>query len=80
MPQMRAKMKLNSVLVTEYGENLSFQAVCQDQPYTGDGSSEDNTYALFTPNGNLSLLVNNPALLGQFKPGQTYYLDFSEVG
>lgn len=79
MPAMRAKMRLNSV--TNFGttEVLEFNAVARSSSYPADGSDEDNTYAKFSPSGSLNLTVANPALLGKFTPGQTYYLDFTEV-
>lgn len=76
---MRAKMKVQSVTLTEYGEILKMNPVCKSGLYPADGTDEDNTYAKFSPSGSLELTVNNPALHGQIKPGQTYYLDFTEV-
>ena len=47
--------------------------------YPPDGSDEDNTYAKFSPSADFRLLVANPALHGQFKPGQKYYIDMTEA-
>lgn len=81
MSNMRAKMVLNNVVtypkegeVTQ--ETLSFNAVAASQ-YPADGSDEDNTYAKFSPNASLSITITNPALLGQFKVGEKYYVDFT---
>ena len=41
-----------------------------------DGSDENNTYAKWTPTAELTMTVNNPALLGKIRPGEEYYLDF----
>lgn len=45
--------------------------------YPEDGSDEDNTYAKFSPSADFRLMVANPALFGQFKPEQTYYVDLT---
>ncbi|MFC6080898.1 hypothetical protein [Sphaerisporangium aureirubrum] len=38
---------------------------------------EDQRYARYTPSGELWLMVTNPAV--DFRPGQSYYLDFTPV-
>ena len=53
--------------------------VCKKDGYPEDGSDEDNTFAKFSPSGSLELVVANPALIGQFNPGDTYYLDFTKA-
>lgn len=79
MTAMRAKMKVNSVIKTEYGEKLEFTAVPKSTSYPEDGSDEDNTYAKFSPSGTVTLQVANPALFGKFIPGEKYYIDFTKA-
>ena len=79
MATMRAKMKVESVTMTEYGEALEMHAVAKSGAYPQDGSDEDNTYAKFSPSGTLKLAVANPSLIGKFRPGQKFYLDFTEA-
>lgn len=86
MPKMRAKMVVT--FIEEYGhqrdsepfvktgERLNFRAVSKT-PYPADGSDEDNTYAKFSPDANCNITVANPALFGQFKVGEKYYVDFT---
>jgi len=76
MTSMRAKLQLQSVTKYENCEVLKFHAVAA-KSYPPDGSDEDNTYAKFSPVANLELTVANPELLGQFKPGERYYVDFT---
>jgi hypothetical protein len=76
---MRAKMKIDSVERFALCENLRMRPVCKSGGYPADGSDEDNTFAKFSPSGSLELTITNPALLGQFNPGDTYYLDFTKV-
>jgi len=75
---MRAKLKIESILKTEHGETLKMRPV-SDKPFDPDGNSEDNSFAKWTPSGVLELNITNPALIGQFKPGDSYYLDFTKV-
>ena len=75
---MRAKMELQTVERTRYGERLKFSAVAA-KGYPADGSDEDNTYAKFSPSADLTIHVANPALIGKFNPGETYYVDFTPV-
>ena len=79
MPTMRAKVKCTSVTVHEYGEKLEFCAVAKSGSYPADGTDEDNTFAKFSPSASFSIDVRNPALYGQFKPGQKFYVDFTEA-
>lgn len=80
---MRAKMQVAAVkrLVGADGnvmaEELAAHPVCGGAPFGPNGESEDNTFARFTPSGSLSLTVHNPDLLGKFKPGQKFYVDFT---
>lgn len=77
---MRAKMRITSVVPqgTE-SERLHFHAVSKDSPYPPDGSDEDNSFAKFSPSGELSLTVANPALVGKYKQGDTFYVDFTLI-
>lgn len=73
---MRAKMKVMAVTPAYEGaEILKMYPVCGK--FDQDGNSEDNTYAKYTPSGNLELTINNPALRGKIEAGQTYYVDFT---
>lgn len=76
---MRAKMVIHEVKRYEAAEVLSMSAVCKPDGYDADGFDEDNTFAKFSPSGQLSLTIANPALLGQFNPGDKYYLDFTKA-
>lgn len=77
---VRAKMKVQQVTTFESGaERVNFSAVCKPNGYPADGTDEDNTFALFTPSGSLELTISNPAIAGQFKAGQKYYIDMTLV-
>lgn len=89
MAKMRAKMEVIHVEEFRYwkdsgsedekhSERLTFRAVCRDG-YPADGLDEDNTYAKYTPQADMTITVANPALFGQFECGQKYYIDFTPV-
>lgn len=79
MPKMRAKMKIAEVKSGEGWETLKLSAVGKSTAYDGEGNDEDNNYARWTPQAELTMTINNPDLIGKFKPGEKYYLDFSEA-
>ncbi|EHK56884.1 hypothetical protein [Allomesorhizobium alhagi] len=86
MATMRAKMRISSITPypptpegTPTQETLKFHAVAKDGPYPSDGSDEDNSYARYSPCGELSLTVANPALIGKFAVGEKFYLDFTKI-
>ncbi len=82
MATMRAKMKITSVAVypldggAKSQENLEMIAVGPSQ-YPADGSDENNTFAKWTPSARLSMCIVNPALFGQYKEGDEFYVDFT---
>lgn len=41
------------------------------------GSEENRSFATATPSGSITFQLNNPALADEFKPGQSYYVDFT---
>lgn len=73
---MRAKMKVQSVTQFGSSEQLKLSAVSASS-YPDNGSDEDNTYAKFSPTAELTITIANPALIGKFAPGETYYVDFT---
>lgn len=74
MVQMRAKMKVESVTRTQYGETLKLSAV-----YGGSTNAEDNTFASATPSATLEMQISNKNLHGKHSPGDTFYVDFTPV-
>lgn len=77
MSNMRAKFQIQTVTKFAGGETLKLSAVGKSGNYPSDGSDEDNTFAKFTPSASCEICITNPALLGQFEPGQKYYVDFT---
>jgi hypothetical protein len=84
MTKMRAKVRITGIRkYPEEGEAtqeaLTFNFPAKDGAYPANGSDEDQQFAKFSPSGALSLTVANPALLGKFDVGDTFYLDFIPV-
>lgn len=48
-------------------------------PYGPNGENEDNDYARWTPSASVTIGIANPALIGQFHPGDVLYVDFTPV-
>ena len=82
---MRAKFQLGAVTQTIGADGnvqnvqISGFPVTSNAPFGPNGESEDNTYARYSPSGELKLTITNPELFGQFKPGQKFYLNFTEA-
>ena len=79
MPEMRAKLKLIKVDTPTAGvqESLTFMAVgARKEPYDETGYDENSTFSKFTPMATLVMQVQNPDLLGRFKEGEEFYVDF----
>ena len=85
MTKMRAKLRVGAVLPFPSGENgavtqerVMFHGVAASR-YPEDGSDEDNTYAKFSPSASFDIMIANPALIGKFAVGDTFYVDFTPV-
>lgn len=76
MPKMRAKMQISQISGTTTSEQLHFHGVAA-KAYPADGSDEDNTFAKWSPSVELKISITNPALIGQFKVGEKFYVDFT---
>lgn len=68
-PTMRAKLRVLSVNLTEYGDEVKFDASYTNTP-------EDNSFSAATPVAQMTMTVSNPALRDTIKPGQKFYVDF----
>ena len=86
--RMRAKLVISNVesfpkddqQVAEFkSERITFRAVYRNEGYSEDGADENNTYAIFTPMFDATMTLNNPALIGQYKIGDTFYVNFTPV-
>lgn len=80
MTNMRAKMKVMRV-ERGIGFDVLIFACVPAKSYEGtqDGVHEDNTFSRYSPTGEFKIHVTNPALLGKFQPGDTYYFDATPV-
>lgn len=79
MTKMRAKFVVDAVERHQNCERITFRAVCKADGYPPDGTDENNTFATFTPQADLSMTITNPMLFGQFVHGEQYYADFSKA-
>jgi len=78
MATMRAKFRVTDAVKNQGQLTLKMSAVT-DKPFDPDGKSEDNDFARWTPCADLTMHIQNPALLDSFVTGQKFYLDFIEA-
>lgn len=73
---MRAKMQIQSIKhrIGGYSESVEMSPV-----YGGSTNDEDNSFAKTTPSGSIVLEIANKELHGVYKPGDTFYVDFTPV-
>ncbi|MEX3972241.1 hypothetical protein [Paraburkholderia caribensis] len=88
---MRAKFMVQNVMESKgtkddgngpeevkYSERLLMCAVGHNKAYEADGTGdEDSTFSRWTPCANLDITIQNPALWGEFRPGDKFYVDFT---
>lgn len=74
---MRAKMYVTKIEKQISFEVLNLSCVGRKDAYPADGSDENNTFAKFSPSGELRICVTNPTLLGVYNPGDIFYVDFT---
>jgi hypothetical protein len=83
-PKMRAKVRVGAILPypqpdgTVTSERLMLHGVAANR-YPEDGSDENNSFAKFSPSVAFDMQVANPALIGTFKVGDMFYVDFIPV-
>lgn len=77
MTIMRAKLQIRSVSGNATSETLALGPVCPKGGYPADGTDENNSFARWTPHADLRMTIQNPALIGQFKVGDVFYVDFT---
>lgn len=77
---VRAKFRCDRIVTTkeEWPRSAGTTTIVHMSPVQGkDGEyGENERFHSATPSGALTMQVDNPAALEQFKPGQMYYLDF----
>lgn len=85
MTAMRAKVRVSSIMPMSHdgvvtSERVIFGGVSKSDGYPADGADENNTFARFSPSVYFDMQIANPALIGKFTVGETFYVDFTPVG
>lgn len=44
-----------------------------------ENDPDDTRFSTSTPSGSMEFILQNPNLMGAFRPGETYYLDLTPV-
>ena len=76
----RALFTVNDVLARQdsAGKTVS-QIVRMNPSYVSNPENPNHAFWKATPTGNLEMTINNEQVFGFFKPGKSYWLDFTEV-
>lgn len=83
--KMRAKVRVSAVFPFPNGEGgiaserLMLSGVAKNGAYPADGHDEDNSFARWSPSVSFDMHIANPALIGTFAIGDTFYVDFIPV-
>ena len=72
MTPMRAKLTSESVTNYGHSERVKYNAIYSQNP-------EDNSFSAATPSATAEFTISNKALLGTYKPGQQFYVDFTPI-
>lgn len=69
---VRAKMTCSAITLSQSGREVKLLPVGGDTP-------ENKTWSQYTPSGQITMFVTNPAAYEQFELGKSYYVDFTEA-
>jgi hypothetical protein len=76
----RALFTVNDVLTRHDADNNPTGQIVKLNPsYVSNPENPNHAFWKATPTGSLEMQINNPAVFGFFKPGQSFWLDFTPV-
>ncbi len=80
MRKIRAKMQFTARTTKTYGSAGGYveNKLVFETRYDDD-IPEDQRFQTATPTGSCEMVIDNPAALEFFKPGEEYYMDFISV-
>lgn len=77
---MKARLVIKEIVAHEHDvEILKFRAVCKEDQYPETGKDENNTFAKFSPTFDSELHLMNPDLLGKYRVGDMFDVDFVPI-
>lgn len=76
---MPRKARCKFTVETVEGEAGAQKTVKMRTQYDEPLTKEDEAFSKYTPWGEMSFGVDNPALEGFFQPGKDYYIDITPV-
>jgi len=74
----RAKINVNRV-IRYVGSDQIIASPVTNTKLGPAGENEDNTFARYTPAGEITLTISNPDLVGVIQPGDQFYVDFRPI-
>lgn len=79
MSVIRAKIKIDSVLENNLGEEKNNEQIYASAVYSPDNTTENYEFSLATPSLSLNMVISNPMAFDRLVQGKEYYLDFIPV-
>ena len=71
---VRAKFRLNEIRQNAYNPTVRTFVF---HPVSADGTPENDRFNKYSPSGEFTIMVDNPAVIEQWKLGDYYYADFT---
>lgn len=81
MKTVRAKFFVKSILALHNGNHEADQAseVKLGPVYGTDADDPNASWSKYTPSGEISMTITNPAAVDQFELGGEYFVDFTKA-
>lgn len=77
---VRALFVVSDVLERKDADGGTMSQIVKLNPSFANKPDDPNhAFWKATPTGNLEMTINNPAVFGFFKPGKSYFLDFTAI-
>jgi hypothetical protein len=73
------KMNIRGKFTCQQTTNTAWGAEIVKLTAVASGTPEDNSYAKATPSASIEMQIDNPTAQGFFKPGKSYYGNFTEA-
>ncbi|MEL6259274.1 MAG: hypothetical protein AAFQ67_09475 [Pseudomonadota bacterium] len=76
-PKVRAKFRVMAINPTPNSDPKDLSAQVILNPVMDDGREDNATWSKYTPGGEISLWITNPAAIEAFELGRAYFIDFT---
>lgn len=74
---VRAKFWVREIHQHHVTDPNAVSATVKLAPVYDDGTKQNADWSKYTPQGEISMMITNPAAIEQFELGKSYFVDFS---